>query len=247
VAKGQEKELNDDGVRSWTISSSRSIGDEFEFQLTLRRVPGGAVTPNLFWQGQRLQELQSKNLQDAPFETYTLPEDPLVLPLLGITGDMLLPSNPTKLLYLTSGIGITPLLAHLRQLSSRAVQDQQPLDVIAILACREGEARNLQSLIQAAVLSQGNAPSGVKVHILTRSDEEAFPVSNFEVNIHKDKRLGIDSFSSDSKPVHPTFSLPIPIQDREIYLCGTPAFEKVAREALENVGIRKFNHESFAF
>lgn len=261
ATKGQEKELNDDGVRSWTVTSTREVGDEFEFSLTLRKVQQGAVTPTIFWQGQRLLKEQSNDSPEASSKTYVLPEDPLKFPLLGIAGEMNLKfdsSSPLKLLYLTSGIGITPFLAHLRQVSDKATSSKQSSDILAILACREGEARLLQQLVQDALSSSASIDDKdagkikVQVQILTRGevqnqdqfDLEVSPNVSLSFEILQNVRLSDDYFTEGDRGN--SFSS---IQDREVYICGTNPFEKVAREALSKVGVdvSKIHYESFSF
>lgn len=110
--------INDDFVRTFTISSApldESQGSTFE--LTLRRIQGGPVTEFLFRQGKDANRATSANLE---------------VPVQGMTGTFyfdvakaLKPnSKDTKLVYVASGVGITPLLAQLPQLIKNNLLDR---------------------------------------------------------------------------------------------------------------------------
>jgi ferredoxin-NADP reductase len=90
------KSLNDDFVRTFTISSSlkSSNGRETEFAITIRKV--GPVTKHLFQQNER-----------AGFE----------VPILGIGGEFKVTNNENGVRpFIAGGVGITPLLPQLRNL-----------------------------------------------------------------------------------------------------------------------------------
>ncbi|KAF2728410.1 hypothetical protein EJ04DRAFT_516624 [Polyplosphaeria fusca] len=91
------RSLNDDFVRTFTISSTPSSDGsaDKEFEITIREV--GAVTNFLFKQNDR-----------AGFE----------VPLLGVGGEFKIQQDEGKLTpFVAGGVGITPLLGHLPHLS----------------------------------------------------------------------------------------------------------------------------------
>ena len=92
--------LNDDRVRTWTVS--RANEDDSWFELTMREIPGGAVTGALFDVMRRSTE------KKAP-----------VVDILGITGDFRPSLNA---LWVAGGIGITPFLSMLNALVERPAE-----------------------------------------------------------------------------------------------------------------------------
>jgi ferredoxin-NADP reductase len=92
----EPKSLNDDFVRTFTISSSptSSNGRETQFAITIRKV--GHVTKHLFQQNER-----------TGFE----------VPILGIGGDFKVGKNEHSITpSIAGGVGLTPLLPQLRNL-----------------------------------------------------------------------------------------------------------------------------------
>lgn len=132
MARGDEKSPNEDGVRTWcvtsflfppistsklipfpsklrTISSSPPPNNAptKTFTITMRQIPRGRVTPVLF----RLA---------ANYTDVTIPR--LSLPILGVGGTFLLPSpssSSTKMVWIAGGIGITPFLSFLQSIAQR--------------------------------------------------------------------------------------------------------------------------------
>jgi len=108
------RSINDDFVRSFTISSPPPPADESRgstFTLTLRKIANGPVTSHLFRHG-----LKSNRTTAAPFE----------IPILGFSGSFrfdvpkarkLKHDEQAKLVYVCSGVGITPLLAQMDELA----------------------------------------------------------------------------------------------------------------------------------
>lgn len=109
------RSINDDFVRSFTISSppprltDQSKGSTFT--LTLRRIANGPVTSHLFRHG-----LKSARTTTAPLE----------IPILGFSGSFGFDiprarkikddDKQAKLVYICSGVGVTPLLAQIDEL-----------------------------------------------------------------------------------------------------------------------------------
>lgn len=86
--------LNDDFVRTFTISSSPNTSEkQGEFEITIRNV--GPVTKFLFQQNDR-----------AGFE----------VPVLGVGGDFTISNGSGVTPFVAGGVGITPLLGHLGSL-----------------------------------------------------------------------------------------------------------------------------------
>lgn len=297
---GGEKELNDDGVRSWTISSAPPARRRLNnvknrgrpqdgdwnptrtFSITLRRVESGAITPKLYELGSRLALALACE-----------PDARLTLPLLGIGGDFVLPravprmtvqstsanasaesgSGFKKLLWIASGIGITPFLSMLRGIVALAAsgpsdaeepEESTNWDVHLVLASRKSEVDTMLSLVLDASIavpsSRTNtnddplsAPPNVQLHVhilcsllppsstCISPTPLSGPTVSGSVSYHA-FRLGTDTFTEAR--------LNVPqIEQREVYLCGTPAFEKRAAEAVARVGVarEKIREESFGY
>ena len=94
------KSLNDDFIRTFTVSSSPGQFPENEFEITIRNV--GTVTNFLFHQNLRTQ---------------------LEVPLKGFGGSFTIQQGPKDIVpFIAGGIGITPLLAQVYDLDLARVQ-----------------------------------------------------------------------------------------------------------------------------
>lgn len=269
---GGEKDLNDDGVRSWTCSSTlpwRDGDESWTFTTTLRRVSRGGVTPTLFSMAQRIAAARESE------ETGMPPWAPK-LTILGIQGDFV-PDIPEgeeqdQRLYLCSGVGITPLLAHIS-----GIQPGRQADILALVTCRSEELNATQRVLENALAQVASANAGVrwlkvKVHILVargQSDEESSALQNGEemplttssssdvealAQIWYHQRLMEGSLQSGNTEIQSgSFIMPakdvaeIPLSSRIAYLCGAMRFEMVARAALRNAGVQDVRSESFTY
>lgn len=270
-ARGGEKHLNDDGVRSYTVSrvfpaSTSAEGGGTRFSVTLRLSDRGAVTPNLFRRGVMLNGQLSDGVSRAALKF--VPQ----VPLLGIGGEFVLPSSTTgkehRLMYLVNGIGITPLLAHLHNLAvtpSRPV----PYHIFAVIATRADEMEVVRALLLEA-LRRNDLGTRLAAHIHFVSPRTAAgdgttitPASHHQFHPalqfteHHGVRLSPTSLkpqdlflteSVDPQSLH--LSLPYDASSYDtVYVCGSTRFERAAREALEGVGIvgEVIKTESFSF
>ncbi|KAE8227511.1 hypothetical protein CF319_g53 [Tilletia indica] len=215
--KGGEKDLNDDGVRSWTIAFiDRDEADPGNMLLTttLRRVDGGAVTSQLFNRARVAYETDGNaslqghtTLMDAFRHGVPLPpidfKANVQAPLLGIGGEFVIPSvshakdapdssRSLRLTYVVNGIGVTPLLAHLQELA-RLVSSAQDLSyssvaVAAAVFCRPDEAGIVRQLIKRAL-----SP------VIDGETDSVIPISVYTVLAQK----GDSSSSDDSEALPP--------------------------------------------
>lgn len=254
AAAGQERLLNDDRVRSWTLSGAPawrpagggggegSWAETRDVQITIRRTEGGTVTPLLF--------------------ALAAAGRPIALRLVGVSGEFVLPPRsapPPGLLFVVGGIGVTPLASNLRGLVAQG-PDCQVADVHAIVAGRAEELPVLREIIAGAFagVSPGGPPSPlrVRVHMIssTPAAMEAAPLPEaaaaavdgglleFSYATH---RLSPDSLSGGAGA-----ALAIPdVASRWVYICGALPFEKVARAAAHAVGVPedRVKSDSFAF
>ncbi|KAG0200286.1 hypothetical protein BGX28_006593 [Mortierella sp. GBA30] len=240
MAQDNPKSLNDDHIRSWTISSapSRSKGgtvgcgawdETSEFTLTIKRKPGGSIS-NL------LHDLVVNDKQ------------PLVVPLISTAGTFVLPVPKTlpsaapyaqqKVALISGGIGSTPFISMIRG----ARQSTAPaLDLRWVMSARYFEdllPQILQELTSPAhtqdtgdSLNEESSLSLTVDAFLTRASAISVtaPVQHYglhDVRVHFE-RLGINGLQS---------AIP-DIQDRTILLCGPEPFMEAVKGYLQELSI----------
>lgn len=247
--RGGEKDLNDDGTRSWTVTyAERVCASTWRFALTLRRKQRGGVTPSLFRMGQQIRA--EKEANDDSSAQRRAP-----CKVLGIGGSTVLPPFPTNpqdahaLVYLVAGIGVTPFLAHLAHV---AADVQTPTSILAVVAVRRGEAPVMQRLLydvlaRHATEREGQPSLALRVYFLvsTRPTEatdetceahsvhplswHAFPAwMHVDAKVVEGRRLADSSFCAEE--ADPTSFVLAP-SDRptlhaatSIVLCASDAF-----------------------
>ncbi|KAK0457547.1 uncharacterized protein EV420DRAFT_502383 [Desarmillaria tabescens] len=124
MAPGNPTSVNDDRIRTWTVSSTH-LAPTRTFSLTLREKPGGAATGALFSLARKVAEVRPALLEDL------LPLS-LTVPIVGITGQFTLPrGNSKRLALFAGGIGVTPFLSML----GGTIGDGW--DVVLVLSTRE--------------------------------------------------------------------------------------------------------------
>ncbi|KAJ7252076.1 hypothetical protein B0H12DRAFT_622770 [Mycena haematopus] len=229
MAPGQPTSLNDDSIRTWTVSSSQSSNPR-SFALTMREKPGGAVTGPLFTITRKLAEMKPEALQDSrPLQ--------LRVGIVGVTGDFVLPTDssfsisdvdlglmvpmtapsPNKMLWVAGGIGLTPFLSMLKALSHSNNATQW--DIRFLLATREPEV-----LVPLVADALGAGDSRVKLALEVFSTKTIPEVAQRIVLRQHVGRIPLDFFD------------PMEFHGREVYLCGSPGFEKAALSALAKGG-----------
>ncbi|KAF7315931.1 putative PNPOx domain-containing protein [Mycena indigotica] len=225
--------VNDDSVRTWTVSAAgRYRAPTNELSLTLREKRGGAVTGPLFTIARKLKEVRPEVLQDATGLE-------LRVAIVGIAGDFVLPSNVEdhngdlskpepvphkKLLWMAGGIGLTPFLSMLRSLVEQSSSYQW--DINFILASAEPHV--LVPLVMDAFSPQPNIH--LSLDIFTRMSDYVFASSehdNVVVRVHH-RRVPRDWFTRSDM---------VDLEEREVYLCGSPEFETAAMDALIAGGV----------
>ena len=217
MAPGREASLNDDRVRTWTVSSSHS-SETRNFSLTMREKPDGLVTGGLFTLARRVAKNMPHILLDSrPLE--------LSVDLLGISGSFTLPPIPStrKLLWCAGGVGVTPFLSMLGSLNNGNIYD-----IIFVLSTNEPGV--FINLISRSIPT--NLSFNIKFHLFTRQasymDDGLTINKHLKVVEHK-TRLDEGELASISDD----------ISERLLYICGPPTFENLVIEALCNQGLNR--------
>lgn len=248
--RGGERELNDDGVRSWTISSRPRMSDDGKrllFKTTIRRKQRGAATPGLFYKGRMLKVWE---LESQKGEAATKPN--ITVPLLGFDGSFTLTavpsrsshesdSSPRRLLYLCQGIGITPVLSNIEALASGAAPGR--IEATIVVAARETETDILAALVRRAAEGVDTSKVSFRLILIARpvaeedqiftniSDDMLSAVPDGDVQISTTKLAGARIDNSFFSP--DLFTPEAVVTSSAVFICGTQAFENSCRQALK--------------
>ncbi|THG96690.1 hypothetical protein EW026_g5186 [Hermanssonia centrifuga] len=138
LAPFQPTSLNDDRIRTWTVSRAHLDQDGTNtFSVTLREKKGGVVTGALFSIARKLAELRPEMMKDSkPLN--------LQVKMVGISGDFTLPLSPSSketrsfMLWLAGGIGVTPFLSMLAAITGSPSVDLQ-WNIVFAISTREPE------------------------------------------------------------------------------------------------------------
>ncbi|KAG6898490.1 hypothetical protein C0993_006471 [Termitomyces sp. T159_Od127] len=232
MAPFQPTSVNDDRIRTWTVSS---ISTDGKFSLTMREKPGGVVTGALFSIARRLQEVRPELLKDArPMG--------LNVGLVGVTGDFVLPPpHKTKLLWISGGIGVTPFLAMLRGLNPA-----YEYDIRFILSIREPEV--FIPLLSEALRERLDKRGKIVIDVFTEKDVPQVVEDGLVLHRHRGRlsRNALAAFAGDNTRI---LDQDVSLEEREVYVCGPPAFEEAALNFLSDLGLdrTKVRREGFQF
>ncbi|KZV92281.1 hypothetical protein EXIGLDRAFT_614631 [Exidia glandulosa HHB12029] len=241
---GAEKTLNDDGIRTWTISRfepSSATDTSALLSLTIREKVDGSMTPKLLGLARRLASVRPELLTD------TRPLD-IRLDLVGVVGSFVLPEivgkdgilstgRPSRrLLWLAGGIGITPFLAMLRAIVSGSGNTDQPWDILLVVADKDVNipltlVSSVMATLPTSTLSSESALLRLRVYALSsQSPVTSTPALPPSVEIHQREGRLRETFFTDE-------GLRGDMSARSVFLCGGPGFERTAMNALAAVGI----------
>jgi ferredoxin-NADP reductase len=212
MANSAPGSINDDRVRTWTVSSAHEERNATYFELTMREMKGGAVTGALF---DRLRKDQSAQPgQHIAFDP------PIVANIVGVTGDFFMDHEKLDALWVAGGIGITPFLAMLKALAERG--HAAAGDVMLVLATREP---NIMLDMMRCSLERIAPTARINIAIFTHDPE--FNAGHLKLNqnicVHRGR-------------VVPEFWKDIP-RGKDIFICGPNAFGDSVTDGLRAVGV----------
>ncbi|XP_006462985.1 hypothetical protein AGABI2DRAFT_207677 [Agaricus bisporus var. bisporus H97] len=225
--------VNDDFIRTWTVSSSSSEPTR-TFSITLRYKPGGALTSILFNIAQKIAEVRPELLDDATPLNMTMK-------IAGITGEFILPESLSlpsvpvnrELVWFGGGIGLTPFLSMLEFLQTK--RKDEDLRIHFILSTREpnillpivfniyagNERSNTESKIRITldVFHSGSDPVNI--------NDLAVPTG---ITLHQHpKRLEADYIQSIKEDL---------AKDKKLYVCGPAGYTELVLGELVKAGVR---------
>lgn len=214
MADSAPESINDDRVRTWTVSSAHEGQNATYFKLTMRKMPGGAVTGALF----NILEDYSLNQMGNPVKF----NGSVCAGIVGITGDFVIDSDKLDVLWISGGIGITPFLAMLQALEQRGHSAEG--DILLVLSTREPEI--MLRLVKPSL--EGMPPTvNVKLEIFTNKsvlDTDLVDSPNAKATIHQG-RIPPEYWRSTPK-------------DKEVFVCGPNGFADSVVNGLQAAGVQ---------
>ncbi|KAL6238688.1 hypothetical protein BDW75DRAFT_200736 [Aspergillus navahoensis] len=211
--------INDDRVRTWTVSSAHEGSKLSWFELTVREMKGGAVTGALF-----------DILRRHPQELQT--GQPVVADIVGFTGDFVLSDKEINALWVAGGIGITPFLSMLDALGSRG--ERTSGNVVLALSTREPDI-----MLGLVKNTMRKAPMGVMLtidlftHAPVKTDMDELNTERLQISLHNGR-------------IRPQYWKAV-ATGRDVFICGPNAFGDAAVEGLRAAGVpnEKIHREGF--
>lgn len=214
--------LNDDRVRTWTVSSAHEDNEVSWFELTMREVEGGAVTGALF---DILRESNAHYGSPIKFDGSVSAE------IVGVTGDFFLGQSDVNALWVAGGIGITPFLSMLSALSAR--DKAANYDITLVLATREPD---LMVHMLEPLLAQLGSGIRVAVDIFTSAkvlQQHLIQSKSQKLSIHSG-RIPAEYWSKVAG-------------DKDVLICGPGGFGDSVTQGLQAAGVslQKIQREGF--
>lgn len=157
---GSERSVNDDGIRTWTVTRSTPTS----LSLTVREQPRGRVTGSLLQLARSIRDQGRTELLDDARELGARFE------LVGVGGDFS-PSSD-RLLFIAAGIGVSPLLA--------VLADDHDRDVVLVWSVRD-ELDVALGLLREAT---GKRQSRLVVHLFHTGAAGAKPGGDWPFELH---------------------------------------------------------------
>lgn len=242
--------VNDDRIRTWTISSADISPEGTKtFDLTMREKPEGLVTGALF-------AIARKVVEHRPQLSEDFRPAGLTVKLVGIVGSFMLPERPhwqpsavacqrTSLLWLAGGIGVTPFLSMLSAIVHNKTCDDE-WDIVLALSTREPDV-----LVRflTAILTEGcdsKARMKLELHVFSDGSISSYSATLQQTHLEF-AEVGIGSHAG--RIGEEFFGEIGDLQNRKCYLCGPEGFERAMLQFLGDHGVAKNSvvRESFGY
>ncbi|KAI0344408.1 hypothetical protein BDW22DRAFT_1371479 [Trametopsis cervina] len=218
--------VNDDRIRTWTISSAHLSPEGTKtFDLTMREKPGGTVTGALFTIARKIATSSGPNLLND------LRPIALEAKLVGIAGSFTFrESKPHASLWLAGGIGVTPFMSMLAAIMQDSSSHDAEWDVVLGLATREPDV--LLPLLLGLLEGDCASKLRIRLHVFSnRSISTAIPdaLQDSRVDLRIIPHTGrVDASFLDSVD---------DIRTRVPYICGPEEFERGVLTLLGERGV----------
>lgn len=226
MANAAPSSINDDRVRTWTVSSAHGDGNAPTtwFEMTMREAPNGAVTGALFraidgdtrenWE----KDVRLDNAKDV------------ISDIVGVTGDFHLGTyeNENRMLWVAGGIGVTPFMAMLTAITTATNERGSNIkaDVVLALATREPEV--FLKLIKTSLPPRA-LPQTHKVRI------DMFTNQDIGFQTHGLEQMNVDIVAHKGRI--PMEYWPTVSDDRDVFICGPGEFGNAAETGLRVAGV----------
>ncbi|KAJ5454249.1 uncharacterized protein N7458_005205 [Penicillium daleae] len=214
MADAAPESINDDRVRTWTVSSAHESMGVTWFELTMRKRPGGAVTGALF-------NKFNSNASTLPGQKVQF-DGSICVEVVGVIGDFFMSSEKVNALWIAGGIGITPFLSMLCALEQRGPTADG--DVLMVLSTREPDI--MLHLIQPS-LAKMSPTVKFSVEIFTRApipEINALRGLNVKITFHRGR---VGSGFWDRAP-----------KDKDVFICGPNEFGDSAVKGFLAAGVK---------
>lgn len=214
MANDAPSSINDDRVRTWTVSSAHEDKDVTWFEITMRKMNGGTVTGALFDVLGAQPNINSEHLMQITADNVTAG-------IVGVTGDFYMGKKEVRMLLVAGGIGITPFISMLRALIERKYSSQD--DVIITLATKEPDI--FLKLLSRSVQGVGR---NVKIRIDLFTNEDSF--SNWGL-----EKIGVEITIFKGR-IRKEYWENVAF-NRDVFICGPVGFGDAAVDGLRAAGV----------
>ncbi|KAF9458980.1 hypothetical protein BDZ94DRAFT_1269323 [Collybia nuda] len=222
-----ESTVNDDCVRTWTVSIPPTAASPCLFSITMRTITGGLITPILY-------KIASRYAQDG--ESADLASLKVTAPLRGIGGTLPVPEpiaacdGGRSLLWIAGGIGLTPFLSLTRHVARHVSRTFGVWDIALVLSTREPDVmlRLIADALNALPATTAPPDLSYVLHIFSPVSPKSVDALPAFVTVHQHLgRIGDDGEVFTG----------VGAKDREVQICGPLPFVQNAMKALECAGV----------
>lgn len=238
MAPTRPSSVNDDFIRTWTVSSAAKERKTRMFSLTMREKPGGTVTGALFSLARSLRESKRNDMREMA----------VAVKVAGVMGEFCLPTSPRteegsvrKMVWIAGGIGVTPFLSMLR-----AVLEGRSggWDITLILSMREPEVilPLVFSILEGAPDAVNEPTFSLAIYVFSKGSVPTLAVKGVGEKVRVETHL--QRLSKEFLVVRGKL-----LVESEVYVCGPGTFEKVVLEVVAELGgsVGDVRREGFEF